>query len=249
MKTGEYYNPYMVFQGCIVPNCIMKRTDLTSTAKLCFGRLSQYAGSDGQCFPSLKQLSEELGVRETTIEKVIKDLILANLITKESPKGIQKLMHFRNMYRFVWNESLLERPDFREQTPLKEGCEDVQNEGNKKENHKKENHKEKYISENDQPKEKMKTESYTDDFNLFWKTYPKPDNKKHSFKQWNKLGKNRPPISVIISAIENQIKWREEANGDFRPFWKNASTWLSHSCWDDELPVNVSNNSDPWEKP
>jgi CTP-dependent riboflavin kinase len=82
----------------------MKNENLTSTAKLCFGRLSQHVDDDGFCNVSFKQLSEDLGVSEATAERTIKDLIAAELIIKESPIGVQKLMHSCNRYKIIWNK-------------------------------------------------------------------------------------------------------------------------------------------------
>lgn len=233
MKTGDKYNPYMTFQGCIVPNCIMERTDLTTSAKLCFGRLAQYAGKNGLCFPSLKQLSEGLGVSEATAERAIKDLISANLIEKKSPAGVQKLMHIHNTYTFVWSDSFLESPSDEVSEPSKLGCGFPQNEGNKKENHEKENHNKKQI----QP---------SADFVLFWKLYPERKDKAKSEIAFNKI-KNRPSIDIILEAVRKQIEWRETANGDFRAKWKYPTTWLNGRCWEDEISC-TEEPKQAWEK-
>jgi hypothetical protein len=100
MKEGEFYNPYMTFNGCMIPNCLMVRKDLTLSAKICFARLAQYSGTSGYCYPSLKQLSDETGTSESTVERAINELIEAKLIYKEIPTGVNKLKHFRNIYRF-----------------------------------------------------------------------------------------------------------------------------------------------------
>ena len=140
MKEGEFYNPYMVFHGCMIPNCLMVRKDLTLSAKICFARLAQYSGTSGYCYPSLKQLSDETGTSESTVERAINELIEAKLIYKEIPTGVNKLKHFRNIYRFLWNEILVERHQFGAPIPSKSGYGRPQNRGIKKENHIKENH-------------------------------------------------------------------------------------------------------------
>ncbi len=58
----RYINPYRFFQGAMVPNCIMRLRDLSQTAKLVYGRLCQYAGRNGEAWPSLDKLAEEVGL-------------------------------------------------------------------------------------------------------------------------------------------------------------------------------------------
>jgi len=54
-------------------------------------------------------------------------------------------------------------------------------------------------------------------------------------KCWKKINGTRPPIEKLLEAIRKQIEWRNNANGEFRPEWKNPATWLNKGCWDDEL--------------
>ncbi len=63
-----------------VPNWLMQRTELSQGSKLCYGRLAQYAGKDGQCFPKLETLGKELGVSVNTVLKYLDELKSYNLI-------------------------------------------------------------------------------------------------------------------------------------------------------------------------
>jgi hypothetical protein len=233
MKEGDKYNPYMVFQGCIVPNCIMKRADLTASAKLCFGRLSQYAGRDGFCYPSQKQLAYEIGTSESVIKTALASLITAKLIISEKPVGEKKLMHFRNLYKFIWNEEFLESPNNSFSISRIPADGDGQIRLPNKENHNKENHNKKQI----QP---------SADFVLFWKLYPEKKDKAKSEIAFNKI-KNRPSIDIILEAVRKQIEWRETANGDFRAKWKYPTTWLNGRCWEDEITY-TEEPKQAWEK-
>ena len=51
--------------------------------------------------------------------------------------------------------------------------------------------------------------------------------KKH--KDWQEV------LLLLKPAIKEQIKWREDANGEFRPVWKNFQTWINKRCWEDIL--------------
>jgi hypothetical protein len=73
------------------------------------------------------------------------------------------------------------------------------------------------------------------DFNIFWEAYPNKKEKKYALKCWKKINGTRPPIEKLLEAIRKQIEWRKNANGEFRPEWKNPATWLNKGCWDDEL--------------
>lgn len=80
------------------------------------------------------------------------------------------------------------------------------------------------------------------DFLLFWKTYPSKTEKKYAWKCWKKLNGTRPTIETILEAIRKQIEWRDNANGEFRPEWKNPATWLNKGCWEDELKNGGNGN-------
>ncbi|MFA5340281.1 MAG: hypothetical protein WC332_00750 [Clostridia bacterium] len=72
-------------------------------------------------------------------------------------------------------------------------------------------------------------------FVAFWNAYPNKKEKQETLKRWQKLKHTLPTIETILEAIKKQIAWRNNANGEFRPEWKNPATWLNRGCWDDEL--------------
>jgi phage replication O-like protein O len=82
---------------------------------------------------------------------------------------------------------------------------------------------------------------YNGEFLQFWNAYPNKKEKPETFKRWKKLNGTRPPIEIILEAIKKQIEWRKNANGEFRPEWKNPATWLNKGCWDDELKTGGNN--------
>lgn len=259
MKTGDKYNPYMIFQGCIVPNCIMKRTDLTASAKLCFGRLSQYAGHNGFCYPSQKQLAEEIGTSESVIKTALTALINAKLLVIEKPTGEKKLMHFRNIYKFVWNEEFLETAKNDSSISRIPAVGEAQIRLSKKENHIKENHLNIYQLEDENissPATLVASNTvkskYTDFFEMFWKSYPKTEGKADAFKAWNKLQKLKilPIIEIILKAVEKKKRcYLAQHDKDFDTVkWKyfpNASTWLNGMRWEDV--VEEPKKYDPFE--
>jgi hypothetical protein len=77
-------------------------------------------------------------------------------------------------------------------------------------------------------------QQYSDDFESFWHEYPNKISKVKCFEKWKRLNPSTELLQKMLLAIENQKKWRDSANGEFRPEWKHAMTWLNGGCWDDE---------------
>jgi hypothetical protein len=70
---------------------------------------------------------------------------------------------------------------------------------------------------------------YTSDFLSFWHAYPSKTGKGEAWKSWNKNG--RPPLDIILQAIETQKKGRRWIEG----YIPNPSTWLNQKRWEDEI--------------
>ena len=103
MKIGQQYNPFKLFVGALIPNALMRSKELTSSAKLCFGRLVQYAGVDGIAYPSHKTLAEEIGLSERSIERPLKELRDKGFIEVVQPTGQERFQHKTIRYKFLWN--------------------------------------------------------------------------------------------------------------------------------------------------
>lgn len=81
------FNPYRRFIGAFLPNCILQLPSISQGAKLAWGRLAQYAGEDGEAYPSLKTLGEELGVKEAQARRYVEELEAVRLIEREDQPG------------------------------------------------------------------------------------------------------------------------------------------------------------------
>ena len=110
------FSPFKKFvrSYSIIPNGLLKLkvkgVDL-SIAKLIWARMSQYCWRKDYCYPSVKQLSEELGVSEHAIKDGLKKLVKLELIEIERPSGEDRLMHRRNRYYMLDNPLLYEIQD------------------------------------------------------------------------------------------------------------------------------------------
>lgn len=63
-----------------VPHEIAKRTDLTPSSKLCYGRIIEYLGHNEYAFPSVETLGNEIGLKPRQAANSLKELKQAGLI-------------------------------------------------------------------------------------------------------------------------------------------------------------------------
>ncbi len=92
----RYIRPYKLFVGAFVPNWLLERTEISAGAKLCFARLAQYEGAEGEARPGQQTLARELGVGERMVRNYIQELERAGLIEVEQV-GLNKV----NRYKFL----------------------------------------------------------------------------------------------------------------------------------------------------
>lgn len=96
-------NPYKKFNGIHIPEGITRIPikKLSHGAKICYGRLARYAGKDGICFPRIKTLAAEIGVKRRAVDGYLKELRDFGLIQSER-RGLNK----SNKYFFLDHEIL-----------------------------------------------------------------------------------------------------------------------------------------------
>lgn len=100
---GDIYNPWRMFNGCFIPNAVLRCCDLSARAKLIFGRLCQYAGENGEAFPSYRSLAREVGVERRCAIKAVRDLENFGLI-KAVSRWRNDGAPASNVYVFLWHE-------------------------------------------------------------------------------------------------------------------------------------------------
>jgi hypothetical protein len=107
--NGELYNPWRVFVGSFIPNAILRCRELSSTSKLVFGRLCQYAGENGQSYPTYRTLGHEVGIDRRQAIRAVKELEKFGLI---QPCGRFRLDggSTSNIYIFLWHRILAGEP-------------------------------------------------------------------------------------------------------------------------------------------
>jgi len=77
-----------------------------------------------------------------------------------------------------------------------------------------------------------------EDFDTFWKAYPRKVAKGDARKAWIQTEKIRPSLSNILEAIENQKNTQQwmENDGIYIPY---PATWLRQERSDDEVKIEV----------
>jgi len=89
-------NPYRRFHFAAVPVWLAQRKEVTPGAKLCYGFLIKRAGVDGSCYPTVLQLSNDLGVSDRQIKNYTQELRTHLLIETEKTG-----MEAPNVYYFL----------------------------------------------------------------------------------------------------------------------------------------------------
>ena len=97
-QVGEVFNPYRLFNGVWIPNSVMRSRAISSGSKLCLGRLFQYAGEKGFCYPSQKTLATELAVSERRARFYLYELEKTGFIAKRK-RGLGET----DVYDFKWH--------------------------------------------------------------------------------------------------------------------------------------------------
>jgi len=78
-----------------------------------------------------------------------------------------------------------------------------------------------------------KKNTYTPDFEAFWKEYPKKAEKADAFKAW-KRAESRPDIQTllkILAAHKNSFDWKKD-NGKYVPY---PARWINRKRWEDDI--------------
>ena len=98
------------------------------------------------------------------------------------------------------------------------------------------------------------------DFDQFWAVYPRKVNKGDARKAWMQTASIRPPLDVLLAAVEKgkqSVQWhkadREGTIGAFIPY---PASYLRAEGWENEYTVRLSSiktaeptKAEPVEKP
>lgn len=80
-------------------------------------------------------------------------------------------------------------------------------------------------------KKSKKRNDYPDNFEEFWRIYPRHEDKKKAFTVWQKALKGGATADEIIAGAARYAKYRA---GEPEQYTKHPSTWLNGDCWENE---------------
>lgn len=110
LQPGVVFNPYRLFAGSFLPNALLRFTGISSTSKLVWARLAQYAGDNGVAWPSHATLAREVGKTPRHIRRSLAELEEQGFIIRDSPTQDQRGAHLTTRYRFTWHPAFDDVP-------------------------------------------------------------------------------------------------------------------------------------------
>jgi hypothetical protein len=83
-------------------------------------------------------------------------------------------------------------------------------------------------------------EKYSEEFERFWKAYPKRVGKKASWTEWKKKNLDSQ-IGMILDLLQKLIINKSELikADQFVAEWKDPERWIKKECWNDEIQTIV----------
>lgn len=90
------------------------------------------------------------------------------------------------------------------------------------------------IPKEQQSKEQHIKNEYDDSFELFWKSYPRKENKPKAAKEFAKLLSEKDLLMKQLGI------WLNHPSKADRGYWPHAERWLRDRRFDDELPATTS---------
>lgn len=82
-----------------------------------------------------------------------------------------------------------------------------------------------------------------EDFEVFWKAYPRKESKAQAKKSFAKV---TVPLETLLQALETQKQSDQWSRNDGR-YIPYASTWLNQRRWEDEAPAQIAGSAEPVE--
>lgn len=215
-------------------------SDISDGAYRLFGVLCTYASRDTRkCHPARSTLAQRIGKTDRMVDKYLKELVGIGCIetiprmSEDNPK-----VQTSNEYTLR-----LIPPDIRvakyftppSETDYAGGGETGYAQVAKQVSHKQEPMNKNQLNKNNTSSRK-RDGGYTEEFEAFWKTYPRKNAKQAAFKSWKKLTDSEKQL-----AVEGAWRYANDPNR-VDQFTAHGSTWLNEKRWEDApLPARSGN--------
>jgi DNA-binding transcriptional ArsR family regulator len=198
----------------------------TPTSKLILLLLANYADEHSSCFPSRETLAKLSNCDERTVRRALKQLTEAGLVTIE-PRYRETGIQTSNRYFLNLEQSGEAQPSLGGQictprvTNLQGGGGQICTPNLSLDT--------KDINNNAPKDKKSKRKGYCDEFEDWWRAYPRRDGSKaKAYESWSKV------ISRIDAAtlLEQTIMYARSRHGQDSRFTPHATTWLNQDRWE-----------------
>ena len=204
----------------IIPANVRYCKGLPPNAKLLYGEITALCNEKGYCWATNRYFAELYEVSNTSISIWISKLKDQGFISVEMEykKGSKEIL---NRYIKILNDPIKENLN----TPIKENLKDNTTVINNTLNNKT------VVSINRKKHDLLqqpKSVSYSNQFEDFWKLYPKKTGKKFAYTCYQKA---RMSNDILLPAVREQIRSKQWQRG----YVPNPSTWLNQGRWDDEV--------------
>jgi len=101
LHVGQPFNPFRLFTGIFIPEALVRSNLVSPGAKMAYGRLARYAGQDGQCFPAVNTLAQEIGIGERQAQEYLSELEKTKLIRRRT--RFSGRAQASNSIEFLWH--------------------------------------------------------------------------------------------------------------------------------------------------
>jgi hypothetical protein len=185
-----------------------------SSDKLVLLMLANLADENGFSFPSHAYLARVTEMGERTVQRSLDRLVSSGIITKE--KRFNENGQTSNGYTIIMEDVKLTPTPRQIDTPPSVTATPYTDNINLKNKHKK------------------KVEQYPEDFDVFWKAYPRRpnDNKWNAFSKWKSATNGVIETSDLLNAA---LKFKVASTNTDPKFIPMCATWLNQRRYLDEL--------------
>lgn len=98
MQVGQYFTPYRIFRGYLVPECLLPYQGISTGAKLCLAVMHRYIGKNEQGWPGQETIAAKMGVSLRTLQGYIAELEKDGFL-----ESIQRGLGKPNLYKAKWH--------------------------------------------------------------------------------------------------------------------------------------------------
>ena len=220
-----------------VPKRAVKDHRLGNAAFRVLAAIASYADQDGQCFPSLRRIGEDLGCGRSAVHKQVKILISQGYVARQRtrrPNGSDSSNHYQILYPVAEMDSKKRQPHVDRCSPQVNGVFTPEVNGVFTPEVNPSNTPSTTPSNNilPMPLPKGKSPSLANLFQLFWLVYPRKVGKGDAEKAFMAAIKENPSDAIIAGTR----RYGDQVRRDDTPmkFVKYPAGWLRAKRWLDE---------------